>query len=87
MPSGSAISIVVMFYEVATTDGLLVVAHTNYQVVGGLVGEVVHAREPSLAKIVGLAFETHTEVVDIIGAPPFHATPCLAEGRSSIAHV
>ena len=87
MPSGSTISIVIMFHKVAATDGLLVITDTDDQVVGGLVGKVVHAGEPSLAEIVGLAVETHAKVIDIIGAPPFHAAPGLVEGRSSIAHV
>ena len=33
-----------------------------------------------------LAVETHAQVIDIVGAPPFHAAPGLAEGVASIAH-
>ena len=87
MPSGSAVAVVDGLDVVAATDGFLVVGRRDVDIVSGLVSEVIDAGEPSLAEIVRLTLETHTEVVDIVAAPPFHAAPGLAEGRAHIPNV
>ncbi len=87
MPSGGAVAIVDNFNEVAATDGLLVVTDIDPHIIGGLVDEVVHTRKPSLAEVMRLAVKAHPEVVDTVGAPPFHAAPGLAKCRASIAYV
>ena len=86
MPSGGPITVVDHLNEVAATDGLLVVTDIDPHIVGGLVSEVVNAGKPRFAEVVRLAVETYAEVIDIV-APPFHATPSLAECRASIAYV
>ena len=87
MPSGGAVAIVEGLHMVAATNGFLVVGHGDVNVEVGLVGEVVDARIPALAQVVRLALEAHTEVVDVVGAPPFHAAPHLTERGAAIAHI
>ena len=49
VPGGSAVAIVVGVDEVASADGFCAVGDGNVKVIGGLVGEVVHAGEPAFA--------------------------------------
>ena len=86
MPSGCTVTVVKDFHGVAATDGLLVVGHSDIDIVGGLIGEIVDTGEPCLTEIMRLAFEAHAKVVDII-SPPFHAAPILAEGRAAVTHI
>ena len=87
MPGRRAIAVVDSLNVIATADGLFVVGCGDEKVVGGLVGEVIDTREPSLAKVMRLAIKAHAEVVDVVSTPPFDAAPAFAKGRALVGDV
>ena len=88
MPSGGAVTVVKGLHMVAATNGLHVVGHSNIDIVGSLVCEIVDAGEPGLTQVVRLTLEAHAEVIDIVAiGPPFHTAPILTEGRAAVAHI
>ena len=86
VPSCGAVAIVDGLDKIAAANGFFVVGRGDKHIIGGLVREIVHAGEPSLAKVVRLAVEAHTEVIDII-APPFYTTPSFVESVTTINDV
>ena len=86
MPGGGAVAIVEGVDEIAAADGFFIVGDGNVKTIRGFVGEIINAGEPSLAKIVRLAVETDTKVIDVV-APPFHTAPGFTEGVAAITDI